>query len=174
MNATVLAALITGAAGLLGGALAVYFAQRRHNETREDEAQSREEEARRREEEARRREEEARRREAVAYLKIIAETIKEMREQLAKEQIPHALGHLFSGLLDSYEGRLQPYLGDETRDELDKLKRRVQEKAEIVDGALYSGREPENLSAVLDDMERVEGDVRAQATRISPTESRAD
>jgi hypothetical protein len=170
MNATVLAALITGAAGLIGGALAVYFTQRRHNETREDEAQ-------RREAEARSQAEEAHRRAAVAYLKIIEETIEGMRDQLAESQIPYRLGHQFSGLLGSYKDFLQPYLGDETQHELDKLKRRVQEVvANEYDPALRSELEvePERLSEILADMERVEGDVRAQATRISPTESRAN
>ena len=113
----------------------------------------------------------------MAYLKIIAETIKGMREQLAESQIPRTFGHQFSGLLDSYEGFLQPYLGDETQHELDKLKRRVQEVvANEYDPALRSEFEvePERLSEILADMERVEGDVRAQATRISPTESRAN
>jgi NAD(P)-dependent dehydrogenase (short-subunit alcohol dehydrogenase family) len=170
MNATVLAALITGAAGLIGGALAVYFTQRRHNETREDEAQ-------RREAEARSQAEEAHRRAAVAYLKIIEETIEGMRDQLAESQIPYRLGHQFSGLLGSYKDFLQPYLGDETQYELDKLKRRVQEVvANEYDPALRSELEVESerLSEILSDMERVEGDVWAQATRISPTESRVN
>jgi hypothetical protein len=177
MNATVWAALITGAAGLIGGALAVYFTQRRHNETREDEAQRREAEARRREAEARSQAEEAHRREAVAYLKIIAETIEGMREQLAESQIPYRLGHQFSGLLDSYKGFLQPYLGDETQHELDKLALRIQKVvAEEVDPTLKSGLEvdPKTLRELLDDMDRVVGEVRAQATFINPTESRAD
>jgi hypothetical protein len=92
-------------------------------------------------------------------------------------QIPRTFGHQFSGLLDSYEGFLQPYLGDEMQHELDKLKRRVQEVvANEYDPALRSELEvePERLSEILADMERVEGDVRAQATRISPTESRAN
>jgi NAD(P)-dependent dehydrogenase (short-subunit alcohol dehydrogenase family) len=165
MNATVWAALITGAAGLIGGALAVYFAQRRHNETREDEAHK-----------ARRQAEEAHRREAVAYLKIIVETIEGMRDQLAESQIPHAFGHQFSGLLNSYEGFLQPYLGDETQHELDKLKHRIQEATEGPDAELQAGHEvdPKTLRELLDDMDRVVGDVRAQATLINPTESRAD
>src|SRR5215203_2949413 len=138
MNATVLAALITGAAGLIGGALAVYFTQRRHNETREDEAQRREAEARREEAEARRQADRA----AVAYLKIIEETIEGMRDQLAESQIPYRLGHQFSGLLGSYKDFLQPYLGDETQHELDKLTLRIQKVvAEEVDPTLKSGRE---------------------------------
>jgi NAD(P)-dependent dehydrogenase (short-subunit alcohol dehydrogenase family) len=170
MNATVLAALITGAAGLIGGALAVYFTQRRHNETREDEAQ-------RREAEARSQAEEAHRRAAVAYLKIIEETIEGMRDQLAESQIPYRLGHQFSGLLGSYKDFLQPYLGDETQHELDKLTLRIQKVvAEEVDPPLKSGREvdPKKLRELLDDMDRVVGDVRAQATLINPTGSRAD
>jgi hypothetical protein len=184
MNATVWAALITGAAVLIGGALTVYFAQRRHNENREDEArrqaaeaQSREDEARRQAAEARRQAAEAHRREAVAYLKIIAETIEEMREQLAESQIPYRFGHKFSGLLKSYKGFLQPYLGDETQRELDKLTLRIQKVvAEKVDPTLKSGLEvdPKTLRELLDDMDRVAGDVRAQATLINPTESRAD
>ena len=166
MSDTVLAALI----GLIGGALAVYFTQRRHNQTREDAAQSREKEARSQAEEAHRRE-------AVAYLKIIAETIEGMREQLAEGQIPYRLGHQFNGLLDSYKGFLQPYLGDETQHELDKLTLRIQKVvAEEVDPILQSGREvdPKTLRELLDDMDRVVGDVRAQATLINPTDSRAD
>ena len=129
---------------------------------------------RRQRETARRQADEAHRSQAVAYLKTIAETIKGMREQLAQKQVPRVLGHHFSGLLDSYEDFLQPYLKEETRDELDKLKRRVQESAEFVDPIFDIGRdlEPEELKKRLTDMERVEGDVRAQATRISPTESR--
>jgi hypothetical protein len=177
MNATVLAALITGAAGLIGGALAVYFTQRRHNETREDEAQRREDEARREEAVARSQAEEAHRRAAVAYLKIIEETIEGMRDQLAESQIPYRLGHQFSGLLGRYKDFLQPYLGDETQHELDKLTLRIQKVvAEEVDPTLKSGREvdPKKLRELLDDMDRVVGDVRAQATLINPTGSQAN
>jgi gas vesicle protein len=183
MNATVLAAIITGAAGLIGGAVALYFVQRRHNETREDEArrredeaQSRADEAQSREDEARRQEEKAHRREAVAYLKSIAETIREMRNQLAESQIPRDFGHELIGLIDSeyYKGLLQPYLGDKTQPELDKL-HRVQERVTEEDRALERGEvKPEKLKEVLAEMQRVEGDVRAQATRISPTENRAN
>lgn len=165
MSDTVLAALITGAAALIVGASGAYFALRQQKET----AQSREKEAQRKAEEAQRSE-------AAAYLMVIADTILGMREQLEEWHIPHTLGHRFIGLLDNYEGFLKPYLGDETRHELDKLKRRVQEPAEIIDGYLYSGRrpEPEELSKVLADMERVAGDVQAQITLISATQSRAD
>ena len=172
MNDTVLAALI----GLIGGALAVYFTQRRHNQTREDAARSREEEAQSREEEARRQAEKAHRREAVAYLKSIAETIREMRNQLEKSQIPHGFGHELIGLIDNeyYKGLLQPYLGDKTQPELDKLCR-VQEMVRREDNALERGEvKPEELKEVLAEMQRVEGDVRAQAARISPTENRAN
>jgi hypothetical protein len=89
----------------------------------------------------------------------------------------YAVGHQFSGLLDSYKGFLQPYLGDETQHELDKLTLRSQKVvAEEVDPTLQSGREvdPKTLRELLDDMDRVVGDVRAQATLINPTESQAD
>jgi hypothetical protein len=105
-----------------------------------------------------------------------------MRERLADERlpdekrIPHKHGHLFIGLLKSYESYMQPYLDEKTLDELGELMHRVDEKASILDGRLYSGRkpEPELLSDVLADMARVEGDVETQAALISPTESRAD
>jgi hypothetical protein len=193
MSDAVLAALITGVAGLISGALAVYFAQRRHNQTiaqtaretaqrREDEAHRTEEKAQRREEEARRQAEQAHRREAVAYLKLISTTISGMREQLADEslpdekRIPHKLGNRFIGLLESYKDYMQPYLGEKTSDELEKLTHRVHDESTIIDNYFYSGQkpEPEHLSDVLADMERVEGHVEAQAARISPTESRAD
>ena len=182
MNATVLAALITGAAtliaGLIGGALAVYFAQRRHNEAREDAARRREEEAQRREEEARRQAEKAHRREAVAQLKNIAETIREMRHQfeLEEPQVPRNFGHEYMHLInrEDYKALLQPYLGNETQPELGKLwwlYRMVFEG----NTQLESGQvEPEVLKEVLAEMQRVEGDVRGQAARISPTESRAN
>jgi hypothetical protein len=166
MSDTVLAALISGAisgaVALIVGASGAYVTLRGQKATAQQKA-----------EEARREAEVAQRNEAVAYLKALATTISRMREQLDKEQIPRTLGHYFIGLLDDYVGRLQPYLGDETRHELDKLKRRVQEPAEILDGRLYSGRkpEPEMLSEVLADMERVVGDLEALATRISPTRS---
>ena len=67
--------------------------------------------------------------------------------------------------------------GDEAQHELDKLKHRVQEVvANEYDPALRSELEVESerLSEILSDMERVEGDVWAQATRISPTESRVN
>jgi hypothetical protein len=198
MSDTVLAALITGAATLIVGALAGYFARRRHNQTiaqtaqdREEEAQRREEEAleraRRREEEAQRREEEARRqaekahrREAVAYLKSIAEAIRGMREKLAKSEIPYDHGHEFIGLLlldegKYYEGLLQPYLGAETQPQLEKL-RDIHGRTLGPDNAFEEGGkvDPETLRNLLADMQRLEGDVRAQARRISPTESRAN
>ena len=173
MSGTVLAALIglIGALiGLIGGALAVYFAQRRHNQTREDEAQ-------RREEDARRREEQAHRREAVAYLMSITEAIRGMREKLAKSEIPYDFGHEFDGLLDDeyYEGLLQPYLGAETQPQLEKLLH-IHARTLGPDNALESGDEvdPEELRKLLADMQRIEGDVRVQARRISPTESRAN
>jgi hypothetical protein len=105
-----------------------------------------------------------------------------MRERLADEslpdekRIPHKHGHLYIGLLKSYESYMQPYLDEKTLEELGELMHRVDEKASILDGRLYSGDkpEPELLSDVLADMERVEGDVENQAARISPTESRAD
>jgi hypothetical protein len=206
MSDTVLAALITGAAtliaGLIGGALAGYFARRRHNQTiaqtarenaqdREDEAQRREDEAleraQRREDEAQRREDEARRqaeqahrREAVAYLKSIAEAIRRMREKLAKSEIPYDDGHEFIGLLlldegNFYEGLLRPYLGPKTQPQLKKLLG-IHMRTVGPDNVLEEGGkvDPETLRNLLADMQRVEGDVRVQAGSISPTESRAN
>jgi NAD(P)-dependent dehydrogenase (short-subunit alcohol dehydrogenase family) len=151
MSATVLAALITGAAGLIGVALAAYFARRR-----------------------------AHRREAAAYLKSIAETIRGMREKLAKSEIPYDDGHEFVGLLllddgKYYEGLLRPYLGAETHPQLEKL-RDIHGRTLGPDNEFEKGGkvDPETLRKMLADMQRVEGDVRAQARRISPTESRAN
>lgn len=123
--------------------------------------------------EARREAEVAQRNEAAVHLNRVADTISGMRKQLAEEHIPRTLGHYFIGLLDGYQGKLQPYLGDKTLHELDELKRLVEEPAKIIDNTLYEGRkpEPEDLSKVLADMERVVGDVQAQAANISPTKS---
>jgi hypothetical protein len=180
MSDAVLAALITGAATLIVGALAGYFARRRHNQTIAQTAQDREDEAQRREEEARRQAEKAHRREAVAYLKSIAEAIRGMREKLAKSEIPYDHGHEFIGLLlldegKYYEGLLQPYLGAETQPQLEKL-RDIHGRTLGPDNAFEEGGkvDPETLRNLLADMQRLEGDVRAQARRISPTESRAN
>jgi hypothetical protein len=191
MSDTLLAALITGAAtlivGLIGGASAAYFALRQQKETALQqketalaEAQRREDEAQRREDEARRQAEKAHRREAVAYLMSIAEAIRGIREQLAQSEIPYDFGHEFIGLLGSedskyYEGLLQPYLGAETQTELKKL-RWVQAAAERGDDDLVRAEtvNRETLRKMLAEMQRVEGDVRGQARRISPTESRAN
>jgi hypothetical protein len=160
MSATVLAALITGIVALIGIASTAYFTITK----------------------ARREVEEARRNEAAAYLMLISTTISRMREQLADERlpdearIPHKDGKILLGLLEGYKDYLQPYLGEKTLDELGKVLHRVDEKASILDGRLYSGDkpEPEYLGNVLADMQRVEGHVEVLAARISPTKSFAE
>lgn len=104
---------------------------------------------------------------AAAYLEAIAATLEAMAHSFSSNRIPYEHGHTFQRLVDSYEPKIKPYLGEGASADLRKLQA-IAQRAEAHDGALAAG-DKADATALLADIWRMIGDLRAMAVTLQAT-----